>query len=145
MAIIPWSPMPDMWRDMDEVFNRFPMMPGSMKTFVPPMDMYETDKAVVVEMPLAGMKPEDVDVSVEKGVLVVKGESKNEHEVDDKNYYRKEIRSGAFYREVALPTPVLEDKVAAEFQDGILKITAPKAQPTATKRIAVKVVKKEKK
>ncbi|MFA5062127.1 MAG: Hsp20/alpha crystallin family protein [Patescibacteria group bacterium] len=96
--------------------------------FVPAMDMYETDKDVVVKLPLAGIKPEDVSISVEKGVLVIKGGSKNEHEVDEKNYYRKEIRSGAFYREVALPTAVLEDKVSAEFQDGVLKITAPKAE-----------------
>lgn len=142
MSIIRWSPSPDMWGDMDEIFNRFPAMPSSMKSFVPALDMYETDKDVVVEMPLAGMKPEDVEVSFEKGVLVVKGESRKVHEVDDKNYYRKEIRSGAFYREVALPTPVLEDKVSAEFQDGVLKIIAPKAQPAATKKIAVKVVKK---
>lgn len=136
--------MPDMWRDMDELMNRFPVTGSTMRAFVPAMDMYETDKAVVVELPLAGIRPEDVEVSVEKGVLVVKGESNKEHEVDEKNYYRKEVRSGAFYREVSLPTPVLEDKINAEFSDGVLKITAPKAQPTATKKIAVKVVKKEK-
>jgi HSP20 family protein len=134
----------DMMGDSDDMF-RLPALSQGMKAFVPAMDMYETDKAVVVELPLAGMKPEEVDVSVEKGVLTVKGESKKEHEVDEKNYYRKEIRSGAFYREVALPAPVLEDKVSAEFQDGVLKITAPKAQPAATKKIEVKVVKKEKK
>jgi len=147
MAIIPWSPMPDMLREMDELMNRFPVMPGStLHAFVPAMDMYETEKDVVVELPLAGIRPEDVEVSVEKGMLVIKGESKNEHEVDEKNYYRKEIRSGAFYREVALPTPVHEDKVSAEFQDGVLKIIAPKAKPTTTtKKIAVKVVKKDNK
>jgi HSP20 family protein len=134
----------DMMGDADDMF-RLPALNRGMKTFVPALDMYETDKAVVVELPLAGMKPEEVDVSVEKGVLTVKGESKKEHEVDEKNYYRKEIRSGAFYREVALPTPVLEDKVSAEFQDGVLKITAPKAQTAATKKIEVKVFKKEKK
>lgn len=134
----------DMMGDSDDML-RLPSLGQGMKTFVPALDMYETEKAVVVEFPLAGMKPEDVDVSVEKGVLTVKGESKKEHEVDEKNYYRKEIRSGAFYREVALPAPVLEDKVSAEFQDGVLKITAPKAQPAQTKKIAVKVVKKEKK
>jgi HSP20 family protein len=88
------------------------------------------------------MRPEDVSVSVEKGVLTLKGESKKEHEVEDKNYYRKEVRSGSFYRELPLPAPVLEDKVTAEFKDGILKITCPKATPTKTKKIDVKVVKK---
>ena len=104
--------------------------------------MYETDKAVMVETPLAGVRPEDVDVSVQKGVLVLKGESKKEHEVDEKNFYRKEVRCGSFYREVALPTHVMEDKVTAEFEDGMLKITCPKATPVVAKKISVVVKKK---
>ena len=91
---------------------------------------------------MAGVDPKDVEVSVEKGVLTVKGQSKKEHEVEEKNYYRKEMRSGSFYREVPLPAPVLEDKVSAEFENGMLKITAPKAQPAPVKKISVKVVKK---
>jgi HSP20 family protein len=67
-----------------------------MPTIAPAMDMYETKSDVIVEAPLAGVKPEEVEVTVEKGVLTLKGESKKEHEVDDKNYYRKEVRSGSF-------------------------------------------------
>jgi HSP20 family protein len=134
-----WDP----FAEMDEAMNRLPSVSNqSLKAFVPAVDMYETDKAVVMETPLAGMRPEDVSVSVEKGVLTLKGESKKEHEVEEKNYYRKEVRSGSFYRQLALPAPVLEDKVTAEFKDGILKITCPKAAPNHTKKIDVKVVKK---
>lgn len=142
MSLIRWSPM--LFDEMDEMFNRLPASMGSqaMKAFVPALDMYETDTEVVVETPLAGVRPEDVEVSVQKGVLTLKGESKKEHEVDDKNYYRKEIRSGSFYRQVILPTPVMEDKVTAEFADGVLKITAPKAQSAVTKKINVQIVKK---
>lgn len=134
-----WDP----FAEMDESFNRLPSVSNqSLKAFVPAVDIYETDKAVIMETPLAGMRPEDVSVSVEKGVLTLKGESKKEHEVEEKNYYRKEVRSGSFYRELPLPAPVLEDKVTAEFKDGILKITCPKATPNHTKKIDVKVVKK---
>lgn len=133
----------DPFQEMDEFMNRLPAIPGNpMRAFVPALDMYETDKAVIVEAPLAGVGPENVEVSVQKGVLTVKGEMKNEHEVEEKNYYRKEVRAGSFYREVPLPTPVLEDKVTAEFEDGMLKITCPKAQPTLAKKIDVKVIKK---
>lgn len=135
----------NMFDDMDEMFNRFPMMSGggqAMKSFVPAMDVYETDKAVMVETPLAGIEPKDVEVSVQKGVLTIKGESKKEHEVDEKNYYRKEIRAGSFYREVALPTQVVEDQVTAEFDNGMLKITCPKAPAAVAKKIDVKVAKK---
>lgn len=136
-----WDP----FAEMDDVFSRLPALSEAQKGFVPAMDIYQTDKAVMVETPLAGVRPEDVNISVEKGVLTVSGESKKEHEVDEKNYYRKEIRSGSFFRQVALPAPVVEDKVSAEFSEGVLKITCPKAAPTQTKKIAVKVVKKEKK
>ena len=146
MSIIRWAPMWDPFEEMEESFGRLPQMAnlGQMqKAFVPAMDVYQTDKAVMVETPLAGVRPEDVEVTVEKGVLTLKGESKKEHEVDEKNYYRKEVRSGSFFRQLALPTPVIEDKVTAEFADGVLKITCPKAQPTVAKKIAVKITKKD--
>lgn len=136
----------DPFAEMDEFVNRLPAVPNNnMRAFVPALDMYETDKDVVIESPLAGVKPENVQVSVTKGVLTVKGDMKNEHEIEEKNYYRKEVRSGSFYREIPLPTPVLEDKVTAEFEDGVLRITAPKANGTVEKKIDVKVVKKDKK
>lgn len=146
MSLIRWTPM-DMFNDMDEVFTRFPVLSGnqSMKSFVPAMDVYETDKAVVVETPLAGINPEDVEVSVQKGVLTIKGESKKEHEVDEKNYYRKEIRTGSFYREVALPTQVIEDEVSAEFNNGMLRVECPKAAAAVAKKVDVKIVKKDSK
>ncbi len=142
MSIIRWSPMWDPMNEIEEMMNRLHGLVGQSKAFIPAMDVYETDKAVVVETPLAGVNPEDVKVSVEKGVLTIQGESNKEHEVDEKNYYRKEVRSGAFYRQVVLPAPVLEDKVEATFEDGMLKITCPKSTPAVVKKIDVKVIKK---
>ncbi len=129
------------------MLRRFPVMRGMGQAggFVPAMDVYETKDAVIVEAPLAGVNPKNVEVSVEKRVLTVKGESKKEHEVDDKDYYRKEVRSGSFFRQVALPSSVKEDKVSAEFEEGVLKITCPKAAPSKPKKIDVQVVKKDKK
>ena len=133
----------EMRREMEEMMRQFmPMSVSTPRAFVPALDMYETKDAAVVEMPLVGIDPEDVEVSVEKGLLTVQGKSKTEHEVEDKNYYRKEVRSGSFFRQVALPVPVKEDQVKAEFADGLLKITAPKTAPTVAKKVEVKVVKK---
>ena len=146
MSLIRWTPTWDPFEEMDEVMNRLPAIQGGQglqKAFVPAMDIYQTDKAVVLETPLAGVKPEEVSVTVEKGVLTIQGQSSKEHEVDEKNYYRKEVRSGSFFRQVALPVSVTEDKVTAEFENGILKVTCPKAQPTAAKKVSVKIVKKE--
>ncbi|MFH1790123.1 MAG: Hsp20/alpha crystallin family protein [bacterium] len=130
---------------MDDMASNLPSISGqSIKAFVPAMDIYENKNAIIVETPLAGVKPEDVEVSVEKGVLTVKGDSKKEHEVDEKNYYRKEIRSGSFFRQMALPTAVVEEKVKAEFEDGVLKITCPKAQPAKAKKVNINIIKKSK-
>ena len=125
--------MIDPFEEMEDMTTRLP------KAFRPAMDVYETKDAVVIESSLAGIKPGDVEVSVEKGVLTIRGASKKEHEIDDKNYYRKEVRSGSFFRQIALPTSVEEDKVNAEFENGVLKITCPKEITNKTKKINIKI------
>lgn len=132
MSLIRYSPNWDPFQKMEEMIS-------AHKGFVPAMDVYETKDAIVIEAPLAGIDPKDVSVSVEKGVLTLQGETKKEHEVDDKNYYRKEIRSGSFFRQIALPGAVREDGVSAEFENGVLKITCPKSAPTTAKKIDVKI------
>lgn len=110
--------------------------------FMPAMDVYDTKEAIIVETQLAGVKPEEVEVNVEDGILTVKGSTKKEHEVDDKNYYRREVRAGSFYRQVALPVSVKEDSVKAEFEDGVLKITCPKSEPKKANKINIQVTNK---
>jgi len=107
----------------------------------PDVDVYQTDKEVVVKMPLAGVKPEDVDVSVENDILTVKGETKEEKEEKKKTYWRKEIRKGAFERSIALPTEVKGGKAAAESKDGMLRITLPKVKPKRAKKVKIKMKK----
>ena len=143
MPLIKWDP----FVNIDEVFNLLPSVRGAQSvqnSFVPALDVYEDKDNVIIETPLAGVNPSDVEVSVDKRVLSIKGEHKKEHEVDEKNYYRKEVRSGSFFRQVPLPVSVIEDKVSAQFEDGILKITCPKAKPAKVKKVNVKVVKKSK-
>lgn len=144
MSLMRWAPLMDPFEGFDEFFNRFPQISGD-KSFIPAVDVFEKDNNVVVKTSLPGIDLKDVEVSVEKGILTIKGETKKEHEVDEKNYYRKEIRSGSFYRSVSLPASVKEDAVTAEFEDGVLKITCPKKTPTKAKKVAVKITKKEKK
>jgi len=126
--------MPSWADEMDKMFEG--------QGFAPAIDVYETKDSVMVETPLAGIDPKDVEVSVQNGVLTIKGESKKETEVDEKNYYRKEVRGGSFYRQVALPAKVRGDKVSAEVENGLLKIRAPKSSEAAGKKVNVKIVKK---
>ena len=147
MRLVPYKQGLELLDDMmDDMFSSMPSANNQlMKSFVPAMDVYETDKAVVVEAPLAGVKPENVKVSVEKGVLIISGQSSKEHEVDDKNYYRKEVRGGSFFRKISLPTAVIEEKITADFEDGVLKITCPKSEVKKGKEISIKITKKSKK
>ena len=130
---------------MEEPFDEFDslmksMMPtGASRGFVPAVDVYETKDAVVVETPLAGVDPEHVDVSIENDILTIKGHEEQKSEVEEKNYYRKEVRTGSFYRSVALPTHVVGDKASASYENGVLKISVPKAPETKAKTIQVKV------
>jgi len=110
-----------------------------LNTFVPAMDVYQDENNVYVETALAGVDPEKVDIAIENDILTVKGATEHKSEVDEKNYYRKEVRRGSFYRSVALPTHVVGDDASAEYTDGILKITIPKAPEVKPKSVKVKV------
>jgi HSP20 family protein len=145
MSLIKWSPNWDPFSDMESMMNRLPMRnPNMHGGFSLPLDMYEEKGNIVVKAPLAEINPEDIQVSVEKNILTIQGETKKEHEVDDKNYYRKEVRSGSFFRQIGLPTAVQEDKIEGRVEEGVLLITLPKATETETKKIEVKVIKKKK-
>jgi len=102
-----------------------------------PVEVSETADAVTVKASLPGVTSEDVDISFEDQVLTIKGEKKHEEAEETPNYYRKEIRYGAFARSIALPTDVKSEKAAAEFSDGVLTVTLPKAEVAKPKTIKI--------
>ena len=102
------------------------------------VDMYETDDAVVVKSAIPGIKAEDIDISITGDTLTIKGETKTEEEVNEENYIRRERRYGAFCRTLALPLPVVPDKADAEFENGVLTLTLPKAEEIKPKAIKIK-------
>jgi len=143
--LIKWTPFLEPFEDMDKMFSDFmPTLRGGQSGFVPAVDMYEDKDNVVVEAQLAGIDPEKVDISIENDVLCLKGESEKKSEVEEKNYYRKEISCGSFYRSVPLPTHVIGEKASAEAIDGVLKISIPKAPETKSKTIKIKTKKSKK-
>ena len=137
MAIVKWTPM-DIFDDMDRFFSDDVRGMRLPRLMTPAVDVYEDKDHVMVEAPLAGVDPAKVNIEIEDNVLKISGSSEHHTEVDEKNYYRKEIRSGAFYRAVALPKAVVGEKAEATFKDGILKISVPKADEAKPKRITVK-------
>jgi len=102
------------------------------------VDMYETDEAIVVKTAVPGIKPEDLDVSIVGDTLTIRGETKAEGEIKKENYIRRERRCGSFCRSLAIPLPVMTDEAEAEFENGILTLTLPKAEEVKPKAIKVK-------
>jgi HSP20 family protein len=145
MSLIKWTPFLEPFEEMEKTFSDFlPSLRAGQAGFVPAIDMYEDKDNVVVEAQLAGIDPEKVDVSIENDVLCIKGESEKQTEVEEKNYYRKEIRRGSFYRSVPLPTRVIGEKASAVAEDGVLKIIIPKSPEAKPKTIKIKTEKNKK-
>ena len=106
-----------------------------------PVDLYETDDAVIVTAALPGVKADDVHISVIGNTLTIKGETKDENEEKDQNYYRQERRFGGFQRVITLPVKVEVDKASATFEDGVLTLELPKAAEVKAQTIEIKAKK----
>jgi HSP20 family protein len=134
-------------REMDSLFDNFfrgfDMEPfeSRMAAFNPKVDVTENDKEIKISAELPGMDEKDIDVSLQKDMLTIKGEKKEEKEDKGKDYYRMERSYGSFSRTIPLPVEVETDKVEAKFKKGVLSITLPKIEKAVveTKKISVKV------
>lgn len=102
-----------------------------------PIDMYQTDKDVVVKASLPGVKPEEIDISVVGDSLTIKGERQAEEKVEREDYFYQERRYGSFSRTIALPVSVQADKADAKFENGVLTLTLPKAEAAKARKIQV--------
>lgn len=107
--------------------------------WTPALDMYEDKDNLFVRAELPGMKREDIDVSLHEGTLSISGERKSEGKYENAEVYRAERFFGRFQRTVALATAVAADKVRAQYKDGVLAITLPKAEEAKPKHIDVNV------
>jgi len=113
---------------------------GFRGSWVPSVDIYETDKHdLVLRAELPGMSREDIEVTVENGTLVIKGEKKFDSEVKEEHYRRIERTYGTFHRSFTLPNTVDATKVAAEFKNGVLIVTLPFKEEAKPRSINVAV------
>lgn len=143
MRLIPWKPLLDNFDDMDLFMQPYRnLVPAADGGIVPPVDIYDNEKTLVVETPLAGVDPERVEITVEGDMLTIKGGMERKTEVDEKNYYRKEVRTGSVYRQIQLPVHVIGEKAEASYDHGMLKIDIPKAGDDKAKTIKINVKKK---
>ena len=141
--LIRWEPAREMMtlrEAMDHLFDDAFTRPLTLRDgwSVPAVDMYQTDDEVVVKASIPGFKADDVQINVTGDILTLRGEVKQEDEKKDKAWHIREQRWGSFERSVAMPTEVIADKAKAEFENGILTITLPKAEEVKPKTITVK-------
>ena len=108
-------------------------------SFAPPVDVYEDQHNVTLKLEVPGIDEKDIDVRIENNVLTVHGERKIEKEEKEENFRRVERQYGSFTRTFALPTTVDAEKVAANYDKGILKIVLPKKAEAKPKQIKVNV------
>lgn len=135
MRMIPWSPMLNL-DNFEDVFSGM-----NPVTFTPALDIYQDKDNVIVETPVVNIDPNKVNISIENDILTIEGQAEKKTEVEDKSYYRKEVRYGSFRREVALPVAVNGEEAKAEYKDGLLKIVIPKAPQAKKKSIKISVKK----
>jgi HSP20 family protein len=134
MALIKWSPLYEPFLDIERAFD-------DMRSFAPAIDLYDKGDDLIAEVALAGINPEHVKLHIEDSVLNIEGSMEKKTEVDETNYYRKEVRSGAFHRVISLPTSVNGPMAKAEYEKGILKITMPKKEEIKATPITIQIKK----
>jgi HSP20 family protein len=142
--LIRWEPAREMMtlrEAMDRLFDDAFTRPFSLANngwSVPAVDMYQTDNEVVVKAALPGIKADEVQINVTGEVLTIKGDTRQENETKEKAYHIREQSWGTFERSLILPTEVIADKAKADFENGILTITLPKAEEVKPKSISIK-------
>ena len=139
-----WEPVREMMtlrEAMDRLFDDAFTRPISLRDggwSAPAIDMFQTADEVVVKATLPGFSANDVQINVTGDLLTIRGELKQEAENKDRSWHIREHRWGSFERSVTLPTAVVADRASADFSNGILTISLPKAEEVKPKTITVK-------
>ena len=134
MALIPWNP----FRDLDNLNRDFSSLLDSPHKFFggvssPRVDVYQTEKDVVVKAEIPGVSKEDLNLYVDENSIRLSGQTKKENEFKEEHIYRSERMYGSFSRLIPMPVEVKSDEAKAEYRDGILTIRVPKMQPSKPK------------
>lgn len=145
MALVKWDP----WREIEDMFDRYTREVGLLRSgsqevtttgdWAPRVDIAETDKDFVIKAEIPDVKKEDVKVTVDNGVLTIRGERKQEKEEKGKKFHRVERHYGSFTRRFTLPDNIDKTKIKASFKNGMLNLKIQKTKEAKSKVIDVKV------
>jgi HSP20 family protein len=140
----PFGEINPVQREVGDIFERllsrqpeFESWPATAAGF--PANISENDDHIVVTAEIPGLEPKDIDISVTGDVLTLKAEKKQEKEEKNENFHRVERVFGSFSRSFRLPSSVVLDKVAADYKNGVLRVTLPKTDDSKRREVKVKV------
>ena len=147
MALIRWEPVRELntiQSEMNRLFNTFFETPttgngGSLRRWIPAMDLVETDNEFILKADLPGLTESDVKIEVEDNVLTISGERKSEREESQEGYYRVERAFGSFRRSLTLPEGVDPEAVRASFERGVLEVHVPKPEERKPRKVEISV------
>ena len=145
MAVVRWDPFRDLNLLQDRMNRLFDDAgrgwgadePAATTTWSPAVDIFETEGEIIVKAELPGMERKDISLHLENNVLSLRGERKFEKETKDENYHRIERSYGAFSRSFSIPATVDDEKIRAEYKDGVLNIVLPKKEQARPKQITI--------
>jgi len=137
-----WEPFRDVMSLQNEMNRLFEtLQPGDVGggngAWTPFLDLVEQDDQFLIEVDLPGIQPEDVDVTLDQNLLTIRGERKTSSILTQENVRRSERRYGSFLRTISLPSHVDADAIQADFADGVLRISVPKAEQAKPRKIKV--------
>ena len=147
MSIIKYDPFREL-RSLQDEMNRLFMSNYSQRgaseegfssgAWNPQVDIFENKDQIVLEAELPGMKPDDVNISIENNILTIHGERKFEKKDEKDNFHRVERSYGSFTRSFTLPPTVSSENANAEFENGVLRLTLAKREEAKPRRIEIK-------
>lgn len=135
MNLVPWNPfreVDNIGKEMSTLLENSPLAFFGRATS-PRVDVYQTEKEVMVKAEIPGVSKEDLNVYVDENSIRLAGQIKRDQEFNNENMYRTERFYGSFSRTIPLPVEVKTEQAKAEYKDGILSITVPKVEPTKMK------------
>jgi HSP20 family protein len=134
MALMPWNPFREVDNTGREISSFFDFPSSFFGGYNSPrVDVYQTEKDVVVKAEIPGVSKEDLKLSIDDNAVRISGQIKKEKEFSDENAYRTERYYGNFSRTIPLPVEVKAENARAEYKDGILSVTVPKSEPSRVK------------
>src|SRR5215204_7090737 len=145
-----WDPFQDLRSAQDEMAQMSPMLAHALglhtqpqgsataTAWAPALDISERKDAYLVNVELPGLKPKDLDITMEDGLLTIQGERQFTSESSEQQFHRVERRYGAFRRSITLPSQVQADAIEASFNNGVLEVLVPKAEQARPKKITIR-------